>query len=285
MSSGSSLDRVGLGLFLLLAVAPVTASLLYAALYGFGFVGLLSRGPTLEHLARLLASAETWASFGLSAYVAGAVVALTVAVALPLALALRANLERGFLLHLVSLPLALPGTVAAVLVLQLLTGAGLLSRLAYHVGLTTGLDGFPSLVRDAGLFGVILAHVGLAVPFFTLLFADLHRSERLDALQDLAAALGARPAQRFRFVTLPVLLGRARPSLLLLFVLVLGSFEIPWLLGRQSPQMISVLTYRKHGFFDITQKPEAYLLASGYTLLVFGALVAAFRGRALADET
>jgi len=126
--------------------------------------------------------------------------------------------------------------------------------------------------------------VGLAVPFFTLLLAELHGSERIGALSDLAATLGASRFQRLRFVTVPVLLRRAQPSLALLFVLALGSFEIPWLLGRQSPQMLSVLTYRKHGLFDLTQKPEAYLLALGYTLLVFAMLVAAFRGRAPRDE-
>jgi len=203
---------------------------------------------------------------------------------LPLALSLRQRLDREGLRYLVALPLALPGTVAALLVLQLLAGAGLVSRIAYRLGITNGIDGFPSLVRDAGLVGVIVAHVGLAVPFFTLLLAELHGSERIGALSDLAATLGANRFQRLRFVTLPVLLRGAQPSLALLFVLALGSFEIPWLLGRQSPQMLSVLTYRKHGLFDITQKPEAYLLALGYTLLVFAMLVAAFRGRAPRDE-
>lgn len=284
MSSRSSLDRAGLGLLFLLTVAPVATSLLYATLYGFGFVGLLSRGPTLEHLRRTAASAEVWTSVALSVYVAALVVGLTTAIALPLALSLGQRLDREWLRYLVALPLALPGTVAALLVLQLLAGAGLVSRLAYRLGATSGIDAFPSLVRDAGLVGVIVAHVGLAVPFFTLLLAELHGSERIDALSDLAATLGANRFQRLRFVTVPVLLRGARPSLALLFVLALGSFEIPWLLGRQSPQMLSVLTYRKHGLFDITQKPEAYLLALGYTLLVFAMLVAAFRGRVPGDE-
>jgi putative spermidine/putrescine transport system permease protein len=284
MSSRGSLDRAGLGLFFALIVAPVAASLLYAALYGFGFVGLLSRGPTLGHLARLATSPEVWTSAALSLYVAAVVVGLTTLLALPLALALRERLQGEGLRYLVALPTALPGTVAALLVLQVLAGAGLLSRVAFRLGVTSGIDGFPSLVRDVGLVGVIVAHVGLAVPFFTLLLAELHRSERIDALSDLAATLGARRLQRLRYVTVPVLLRRARPSLALLFVVVTGSFEIPWLLGRQSPQMLSVLTYRKHGFFDLAQKPEAYLLAVGYTLLVFAVLLAVFREGALGDE-
>ena len=108
---------------------------------------------------------------------------------------------------------------------------------------------------------------------------ELFASERVGALLELAASLGARRAQSFFRVTLPILLRAALPSLALLFALVLGSFEIPLLLGRQSPQMLSVLTYRKYALFDITQKPEAYILALGYTALVLTLIALVFRGR------
>ena len=279
MSSRSNFERVGLGLFFLLTVVPVTVSLSYAALYGFGVVGLLSHGFTLEHWHLVLTSDEAWASARLSLYVATAVVLLTSAIALPLALALRRHLESGPLAYFLTLPLAIPGTVAAVLALQLLSGAGLLSRLAFRLHLTSGISDFPSLVHDPLAFGVIATHVALAVPFFTFLFVELFASERVGELLELAASLGARRAQGLLRVTLPVLLLAARPSLALLFVLVLGSFEIPLLLGRQSPQMLSVLTYRKYALFDITQKPEAYILALGYTALVLGLIALVFRGR------
>jgi putative spermidine/putrescine transport system permease protein len=286
MSSRSSagIERVGLGLFLLLTVFPVAASLLYAALYGIGAVGLMSNGLTLEHWRQVVASHEVWASVGLSLYVAGAVVILTALLALPLALLLRTRLRSGFLPYVLSLPLAIPGTVAAVLALQLLSGAGLLSRLAFRLGLTTGVSEFPSLVRDGALVGVVAAHTALAVPFFVFLFAELHTSERVAALQTLAASLGASPSQTLGRVTVPVLLRAALPGLTLLFVVVLGSFEIPWLLGRQTPQMLSVLTYRKYSLFDIAQKPEAYILALGYAAVVLGLVALVFRGRRFGHE-
>lgn len=284
MSSRSSLERLGLGLFLLLTVAPVAASLVYAALYGLGLVGLLSQGFTLEHWHRVLASAEAWASVRLSLYVATTVVVLTAAIALPLALVLRERLESGPLAYALTLPLAMPGTVAAFLALQVLSGAGLLSRLAFRLGLTSGIPDFPSLVHDRALVAVIAAHLALAVPFFVFLFVELIRSERIGALLELASSLGARRTQGLRRVTVPILLRGASPSLALLFVVVLGSFEVPLLLGRQSPQMLSVLTYRKYALFDITQKPEAYILALGYTGLVLALVSLLFRARRLGDE-
>jgi len=279
MSSRSSFDHVGLGLYFLLTMAPVAASLLYAALYGLGAVGLLSHGLTLEHWRHVIESGEAWASVGLSLYVALAVVALTTLTSLPIALVLRRRLESGPLSYFVTLPLAIPGTVAAVLALQLLGGAGLLSRLAYRLGLTSGVAGFPSLVHDAALAGVVASHVALAAPFFVLLFVELYAAERLGALRTLAASLGASRSQGLLRVTIPILLRAAVPSLTLLFVVVLGSFEIPLLLGRQAPQMLSVLTYRKYALFDIAQKPEAYILALGYALLVFGVVALVFRDK------
>lgn len=284
MSSRSSVERLGLALFFLLTVFPVAASLLYAALYGVGAVGLLSHGLTLEHWRRVVTSHEVWASLALSLYVATAVVMLTAALALPLALALRTRLQSGFLPYVLALPMAIPGTVAAVLALQLLSGAGLLSRLAFRLGVTSGVSGFPSLVHDAALVGVVAAHTALAVPFFVFLFVELHASERVAALQTLAASLGASATQRLVRVTLPILFRAATPSLTLLFVVVLGSFEIPWLLGRQAPQMLSVLTYRKYSLFDIAQKPEAYILALAYAALVLGLVALVFRGRRFGHE-
>src|SRR5260370_13713943 len=151
MSFRNSVERIGLALFFLLTVLPVALSLLYAALYGFGVVGLLSRGFTFDHWRRVLTSVEVWASVGLSLYVATAVVVLTTALALPLALALRARLESGPLVYILSLPPAIPRTAAAVPVPQLLPGSGLLARIAYRLGLTAGIAGFPPFLRDPSL--------------------------------------------------------------------------------------------------------------------------------------
>jgi len=278
-SRSNAVERAGLLLFGVLAVLPVVLSLAYAALYGIGLAGLLSQGFTLEPWRRVVTSTEVWASVGLSVYVALAVVLLTTALALPVALGLRERLEKGWLAPVLSFPLAIPGTVGAVLALQLLAGAGLLSRLALRLGLSGGIAEFPSLVQDRWLVGVIVTHVALATPFFAFLFADSFRSERAADFLELAATLGATRSQGLLRVTVPILLHAAAPSLVLLFVLVLGSFEIPVLLGRQSPQMLSVLTYRKYGLFDLSQKPEAYVLALAFTLLALGLVGLAFRLR------
>jgi len=279
MSSRADFDGTRLVLFLFLCPLPVVLSLTYAALYSVGLAGLLGHGFTLFHWRRVLASAELRGSLVLSLSVAAATVFVTTAVALPLALALRGRLTRGPLAHLMTIPLAIPGTAAAFLVLQVFSGAGLVSRVAFRLGLVKGIADFPALNQDPYGSGIVLAHVCLAVPFFVFLFAELYRSETLEAIEELAASLGATPSQTLRRLTLPILLLRGLPNLILLFVIVLGSYEIPLLLGRQSPQMLSVLTLRKYAMFDLAERPGAFVVALVYMALVVCVVGLAFRGR------
>jgi putative spermidine/putrescine transport system permease protein len=284
--SSARRDRVGgLGLLLFLAIAivPLGASLLYAGLYSVGLTGLLNTGFTLDAWRRVLGGREVWASLALSAGVALAVVVLAAAGGLALALALRGRpggLDRGALSYALYLPLALPGTVAALFTFQMLTGGGLVPRLLLRLAVLANPEAYAAPVQDRWAIGIVLTHAALAVPFFALLFAKLHKSERIDELSTLAASLGASGGQRLRRVEIPLLLRAAASNLALLFVVVLGSYEIPLLLGRQAPQMLSVLTLRKYALFDIHQKPEAFVVALLYTALVLGVIAVVFwRGR------
>ncbi len=260
---------MGLGLLGVVVAAPVVFSLVYAALYSLGLTGLLSQGFTLEHWRAVLGSGEIWAAFGLSLYVAVSTMVLTFGLALALALGLREPLRHGPLSTLIYLPLALPGAVAAFFTLQMLSGGGLLARLLAAVGVVEEPSAMVSLVHDRLAVGIVVAHVIAAVPFFTLLFVQLYDTERVGELRRLAVSLGASRWQTVLRVAMPVLLYRASTNLVLYFIWVLGSFEIPLLLGRQAPQMLSVVTYRKFSMFDLMEKPQAYVVALLYTLLVF----------------
>ena len=279
------MGRLGLALFVLVALLPIAFSLGYAAAYSVGAVGLLSDGFTTAHWVRALGRGEVWASLGLSVYVAGVTVVLTISLALVLALYLRRPLQYGPLSYIIYFPLALPATVAAFLVFQLFSGAGYFTRLLLGLGLIHDPAQFPDLVHDPYAVGIILAHVGLAVPFFMLLFVQVHQAERVDELSRLAHTLGASRAQVLYRVGVPILLTKSTTNVLLLFIAVLGSYEIPLLLGRQAPQMLSVLTMRKYAMFDLAQKPEAFIVALVYTALVLALIVAAFRrGRLTYDH-
>jgi putative spermidine/putrescine transport system permease protein len=287
MSSTSRDARPGpgrsviLGLFAACAVLPIAGSLVYAAAYSVGLAGLLSHGLTLDHWRRALADREVGAAFAMSAYVASAVLILTVCFALGLALSLRRFLRRGPLAGLIYFPLALPGTVAALCAFQWLSGAGLMARVAFHLGWIASPTQFPGLVFDPWGVGIIAAQVALGVPFFTLLFGQLAAREKLTDLCALASTLGAGRAACLWRISVPLLLSKAAANLALFFVAVAGSFEIPLLLGPQNPQMISVLAWRRFSRFDLTQKPEAFIVSLLYTagVLLFLAVWFQRRGR------
>lgn len=274
---GAVVGRLGLALFVGLAVAPIVFSLGYAAAYSVGAVGLLSDGWTGAHWARALGRGEVWRSFGLSLYVAALTTVLTASLALTLALYLRRPLRYGPLSYVIYFPLALPATVAAFLVFQLFSGSGYAARLLLRLGVIESASQFPGLVHDPWALGIVTAHVGLAVPFFMLLFVQVHAGERVEALVQLARTLGASRWQALWKVSVPILLTKSTTNLLLLFIAVLGSYEIPLLLGRQAPQMLSVLTMRKYAMFDLAQKPEAFIVALLYTALVLAVIAVAWR--------
>lgn len=267
MSSTTRESRLGFLVLLTVSALPAMAGLVYAFLYSVGAVGLLSRGITLRPWIRVLTGVEFWNSLRLSVTVASAVVMVSTAIGLLLALTLRKRIE-GALGTFLHVPLTVPGVVGAFLTFQLLSGAGLTARVAVRLGILPETGRFPGLVQDPHGIGIAVAHLSAGFAFLTLFFVALARSERISDLVELASTLGAGPRQSLVRVVLPVLLRQALPSLILLFIAILGSYEIPLLLGVQSPQMLSVLVMRKNGLYDLGEKPEAYCVAILYSVLV-----------------
>jgi ABC-type Fe3+ transport system permease subunit len=163
--------------------------------------------------------------------------------------------------------------VAALSVFMLFGATGWIPRVLLQLGVVNTLEDGWSLVQDPWAGGVIVAHAFAATALLTLSFRALQRSEHLEQLDRVAAALGASPRQRLWRISIPLLLRQGTPTLALVFILILGSYEIPRLLGRQAPQMLSVLVMRKYARFDLTQKPSALVVALVYTALVILVLV------------
>ena len=268
-----------LSLFLALTGLPLVLGAGYSLLHSTGLAGLGTEGFTLRHWDSVLTGGEFWRSLGFSFWVAVCSIGLAVGLAMAAVLPGQGKWQRGVLSWLVYLPLTLPAMVAAFLIFQTLSGAGLASRLAFRLGLTDGIGGFPNWVNDPWGVGIIAAHVLMATPFFIILFSNLYQSERLGEYAQLAATLGATARQSARRVIVPVLLRQSFPTLVLYFIFVMGSYEIPLLLGSQSPGMVSVLTIRKLQRFDLADMPQAYVIGVLYTVFVVGAVVVLLRSK------
>lgn len=255
-------------LFVLLSAVPVVAGVSYALLYSLGLTGALSAGFTLAHWQEVLSGAGFWRTLGFSLYVG--LMSIGIALALSLALVLREPkaFTRGKLSFLIYLPLSIPAIVMAFFIFQLLGKGGWLSRLSDQLGLISALEQFPDWVNDNYGIGIIVAHVIMAAPFFTIFFANLYHNERLGDYLHLAETLGANRHQQILQVALPVLLRRGLGTVFLYFMFVMGSYEIPLLVGSQSVQMVSVRAIQRLQRYNLGDIPEAYAISVAYSVLV-----------------
>jgi putative spermidine/putrescine transport system permease protein len=260
-------NKVTLWLYALLILGLPLAGLINALNYSIGLAGPLTSSFTGHYWQQLTTETSLLVSLGFSLYIAIVSVGLAVVIALTLVLTQQAMLSRRPFPTLLYVPLLFPSLVVAFYLFQLLSGSGWLSRITSALSLTDTPDDFPELIQDPAGLGIILAHVVLAFPFFTLLFQSLYADARLDDLRSLTRTLGASVGQFNRRVAVPILLGRAAPTLVLYGVAVLGAYDIPLLLGRTYPQMLSVYITTRLQRFDLAELPMGYLV--GFLLTLF----------------
>ena len=142
-----------------------------------------------------------------------------------------------------------------------------------RIALTAGPNEFPALVYDSIAIGVITAVVWKELPFLLLLAVSL-LSLRGAALTDAARTLGATRWQALRRITLPILLRGMWPSIIAVFVFVLGSLELPLVLAPSAPLALPLLIQERRQALDMASHGEAYVIALLATVLALLAAVA-----------
>lgn len=258
----------GPAFFLLISLVPLLLGVGYAMLYSLGLTGVLSEGFTLAHWASLLSKSSFWLTMGFSFYVALVTIVLAGMVATALVLRDPQRFRQPTPSFLMYMPLAIPAIVMAFFIFQLLSKGGWLSRLSYQLGLINDLLAFPDWVNDNYGIGIIVSHLLMATPFFVLFLTNIYENEQIASYRQLAYTMGASRRQARWRIELPMLLRPAAPTLFLYFLFVMGSYEIPLLLGSQSVQMVSVLTIHKMQRFNLENIPQAYVTSVVYTMIV-----------------
>ena len=166
------------------------------------------------------------------------------------------------------LPLSIPPIIAAFLTFQFLSNSGIVSRVLYQFGWLTDTAQFTPLINDSYNFGVIFTQVLLTFPYFTLVFFNIYQNEKIALLSDIASTLGAEKRQLQRQIMLPILLQKAKNNLLLCFIFLMSAYEIPLLLGSQSPPMLSILVAQKFKKYNLNDIPQAYAMTVIYALVI-----------------
>ncbi len=254
-------------------------SVVYSICYSFGILGFLSEGPTLKHWISAIGNGEIASTTILSVGISLQVTLVSTAAAIGLVLLAPRGIESRTMMTMVSVLLGMPVAIHAFVVYQIFSGGGLVSRALHSVGLVGSPDEMPAMVNDGWSIGICIALTASSFPIVYLYFSQLWATLRLDKHCRLAECIGATRWQGKLRVALPMLLRKGRPMIAMSFLSNLGSFEIPLLLGRQSPQMFSVLTYRRSGLYDLARRPEAFAIATVYFGMCLIVLIVYLRWR------
>jgi spermidine/putrescine transport system permease protein len=219
-----------LGLFLLVPLAS-----LFLMTFWRATLGGMQPAWTLANYARLLSQPVYPQVVIKSARIAVTVTAMVLLVGYPLAywMARRPSRGKAIWLFLLLIPFWTSYVVRTYAWLPLLGKGGILNSLL----LAGGVIARP---LEVFLFNELTVHLGLLyvyLPYATIpIFLSLDRLDR--TLLDAAADLGATPARQFWRIVFPLSLPGVLAAAIMVFVLCIGAYATPQLLGGPSGIMI-----------------------------------------------
>jgi putative spermidine/putrescine transport system permease protein len=249
---------------LLLIVVPV-GWLAWQSIYQDGF--------TLENYRRILTEDIYWRSFALTFEISVAVTVLTLLLGYPLAYAANA-VPKGWsvvILALVVLPFWTSVLVRSYAWLVLLQRTGVINQVLRDLGL---IDTPLALVHNT--FGTVVATTHILLPFMVLpLYAAMQKIP--PELIQAGASLGGGPWHSFRRIFLPLSLPGVLAGTTLVFVLCLGFYITPELLGGGRTIMVSMLVSRNVELYNQWGPASAVgvvlLLGVGIVFLIVSRLI------------
>ncbi|OAQ38307.1 hypothetical protein A5893_16085 [Pedobacter psychrophilus] len=273
MSKQKPIHIISFLLLFVFAILPLILGFGFALAYSFGLIGGLNQGFTLDNWSALFENNDVVISFLYSGWLAIASLTLSVVISMAIAIFFHKKFSKGIYSYLVYMPLAFPSIVAAFFFAQFLGNSGILSRICYQLGIIDNIQSFPNLVNDQYSFGIIVAQFFLSLPFFTLLYTGLYQTERIDDYTQLANSLGAKNRQSIFRISIPILLKKSFPNIVMYFIFKIGAYEVPLLLGRSTPETVSVLAVRKLQKFNLYDIPQGYAVAVIYTIIILSLLM------------
>jgi len=184
------------------------------------------------------------------------------------------NTKRSGLINaIVKLPIIVPHTIVALMIINVMSQNGLLARILFHLNIISDQSQFPLLINDAGGVGVILAYMWKEAPF-VIYFVITLMAAISSNLGEAAINLGASRLTAFIKVSLPLCIGNILSAFLIIFVYALGAYELPQILGATLPKALPILSYIEFQKPDLRLRPYAMAYNGVLTAIsVFAAIV------------
>lgn len=184
---------------------------------------------------------------------------LSVALAIPVAAALRG---RAWARTITALPVLLPHLLLAAVAVLWLAPGGLADRFVGGLAL--------DVIRARSGVGIVLVYLVKEVPFLALLVLTAW-DDAVASREEAAAVHGAGRLARWWHVVLPGVRGPLAAGTLVVAAFVLGSFEVPLVVGPTRPDTIATYALRISQVADLSGRAAsaaALLTASAGALLL-----------------
>ena len=216
---------------------------------------------------QLFGDDEFLSSLGLTLWISFSATLLSVIFAILTAISLRRTfVGKRIVNFLYQFPITIPHVVIMIGTMLLFTQSGIISRFANHLGIVSDQSKFPILVFDSWGLGIIYVYLWKQIPFIGVIVLSILQSLG-NNFEELARSLGANKWQVFWHVLLPTIIPGILPASIICFSFAFGSYEVPFLLGKPYPTVISVLAMRLYQDVDLNARPQA--MATAVFMAVF----------------
>lgn len=272
------MTKRGHRLVILLLVMPavgyvalfLTTVLVMTVLQSFGFFAFR---PTttigLGEWATVL-DGQTWDSFSYSARIALASSLVGLALAYPLALAVRKRFRgKTIISNFLRVPLFLPALVAAFLILNIVSFHGIVNETLLALGL---IKEPLRMTHDEQGYGVLAIQIWKNLPFQTLILTAVLANVPRE-LEAAARNLGAGSFSVFRFVLFPLSLPGAVTGVVLVFIGVLGDYAVNSIAGPLYPPSLAIRMYLLGHNFSEWGQAACIAIITMVASLVFAVLL------------
>lgn len=241
-----------IGIFLSGLVIAFTQSMGY-----FPLIGL--KNITFKYYVEVLTDKGFLESLKFSLYISffSSVIATILGVLLSYSI-LKSKSKKGIETVLYKIPVIVPHTVAALLIYNLLSQSGILSRVLFNLGMIDELN-FPSLIFDKNGIGIIITYIWKEVPFIAMVVYTV-LSNINNKLSEVALNLGANNRQVFFHVLLPLIMPSILSTFIIIFAFSFGAFEVPFLLGPTTPKTLPVKAYIEYTNPNLINRPYSMVI-------------------------
>lgn len=260
---------------LLLPTILIIGGIFFVGLYK-GFLISLGYFPevglnefSLKYYKELLSNVDFIKSFKFSLYIAFISAFISTLIGVYIAYLLVVYKNEKSIFHLIyKLPIILPYTIGSLLIINLFSQTGLISRILYGIGLINDSNIFPHLIYDQMGIGIILSYIWKQIPFVILVVYGILNKVN-EKLSHVALNLGANKRQLFIHVLLPLCRYSIISAFIIIFAYSFGAFEVPFLIGPTNIRTLPVKAYIEYINPDLTHRPYSMVINMCLSALSF----------------